>query len=263
MSKQIPRFAFLGCTNYSKTLLLHLIEIQCIPAVIFTIPEEFNISYSKNKVKNFNFANLHEIAIEYSIPIYEVESKTGMRLEGYHEVFTKMGIRFILVLGWYYMVPKSVRESLEYGAWGIHASLLPKYAGGAPLNWAIINGETEAGVTLIRLDDGVDDGDIICQKSFKIDSSDTIKEVYSKAEHSSKLVLSEILSDMESVEFTPQDKSAIEVCPQRSPNDGELDLSQSAEDLYNFIRAQSSPYPGAFIRTMDGRKLIIESARLE
>lgn len=263
MSKQIPEFAFLGCTNFSKSLLLHLIESQCIPAVIFTIPEEFNISYSNDRVKNSNFANLHEIAIEYSIPIYEVESKTGMRLEDYQEVIFKMGIRLMLVLGWYYMIPKSVRESLEYGAWGIHASLLPKYAGGAPLSWAMIKGETETGVTLFRMDDGVDDGDIICQKSFIIDPDETIKEVYLKAEQSSKLVLSEILRDMESVEFTPQDKSAIEVYPQRSPNDGELDLSQSAEDLYNFIRAQSSPYPGAFIRTMDGRKLIIESARLE
>ena len=92
MSKQIPEFAFLGCTNFSKSLLLHLIESQCIPAVIFTIPEEFNISYSNDRVKNSNFANLHGIASEYSIPIYEVESKADMRLEDYQEVLSKKEI---------------------------------------------------------------------------------------------------------------------------------------------------------------------------
>jgi len=104
------------------------------------------------------------------------------------------------------------------------------------------------------MNDGVDDGDIISQRSFKIDSHDTIREVYSKAEQSSKLILSEVLSDIESVQFTPQDKSSIEVYPQRTPDDGELDLNQTAQELYNFIRAQSSPYPGAFLRTVDGRK---------
>jgi len=66
-----------------------------------------------------------------------------------------------------------------------------------------------------------------------------------------------------SIVFTPQDKEKIKIYPQRKPDDGELDLTKSAEELYNFIRAQSSPYPGAFIRTKDGKKLIIEKARIE
>jgi methionyl-tRNA formyltransferase len=263
MSNRVPTFAFLGCTNFSKTLLLYLIEQNFIPAAIFTIPKKFNISYSENKVINSNFADLQAIAKENSIPIFEVESKAGMRLEDYQEVISEIGVELMLVLGWYYMIPRSVREPLTYGAWGIHASLLPKYAGGAPLGWAIIKGETETGVTLFRMDDGVDDGDIIAQRSFEIDFNDTIKDVYFKAEVSSKLILSDVLSDIRAVKFTPQDKSEIEVYPQRRPDDGELDLSQSAEDLYNFIRAQSSPYPGAFIRTVDGKKLIIEESRIE
>jgi methionyl-tRNA formyltransferase len=263
MSNKVPVFAFLGCTQFSRALLLHLIKNQYIPAVIFTIPEEFNISYSNSKVRNSNFANLNEIANQNSIPIFEVESKNGRRLEDYKEVIHKMGVELMLVLGWYYMIPKSVRLHLVYGAWGIHASLLPKYAGGAPLNWAMIKGEKVTGVTLFKMDDGIDDGDIISQRSFKINYKDTIKDVYLNAEETSKLLLSDILSDISAVRFTPQDKSEIEVYPQRSPDDGEIDFNQSAENLYNFIRAQSSPYPGAFIRTVDGRKLIIESARIE
>ena len=263
MSKKIPNFAFLGCTNFSKSLLLHLIDNHFPPAAIFTIPKKFNISYSKNKVINCNFADLSGIAKANSIPFFEVESKPNTRLEDYHKVIFELGIELLLVLGWYYMVPRSLRESLKYGAWGIHASLLPKYAGGAPLSWAIIKGEKASGVTLFRMDDGVDDGDIIEQISFEIDFKDTIKDVYLKAEAKSKSILFNVLSDIGKVKFTPQKKSKIKVYPQRSTNDGELDLSQSAEDLYNFIRAQSSPYPGAFIKTVDGRKLIIEKARLE
>ena len=72
----------------------------------------------------------------------------------------------MLILGWFYKVPKSIRDLSKLGAWGIHASLLPKYAGGSPLTWAIINGEKQTGITLFRLDDGIDDGDIISQKNF-------------------------------------------------------------------------------------------------
>lgn len=263
MPKQVPVFALLGCTKFTESLLLHLIDKHFLPAAIFTIPKKFNISYSKNKVINSNFSDLSGIAKANSIPIFEVESKAGMRIEDYQKVISELGIELILVLGWYYMVPRSVRESLTYGAWGIHASLLPKYAGGAPLGWAIIKGETETGITLFRMDDGVDDGDIIDQMSFEIDFRDTIKDVYLKAESASKLILSNLLNDIGKVKFTPQNKSEIKVYPQRSPEDGELDLNNSAKDLYNFIRAQSSPYPGAFIRTVDGKKLIIETARIE
>ena len=256
-------FAFFGATNYSKKLLLFLIKNDFFPRAIFSIPEEFSISYSDNKIKNSNYANLETVANKYNIPYYEVDSVEGKRLKDYSSVIEELNLDLILVLGWYYMLPKSIRSACKYGAWGIHASLLPKYAGGAPLNWAIINGEKETGVTLFRMEDGVDNGDIIAQKSFTIDYEDTIKEIYEKATKASKEILLDVFSDIENVKFLPQDKSKIEVYPQRKPEDGELDLTKSAIEMYNFIRALSDPYPGAFIKTVDGKKLIIEKARIE
>jgi methionyl-tRNA formyltransferase len=161
------------------------------------------------------------------------------------------------------MVPKKIRDIATYGTWGIHASMLPNYAGGAPLVWAIINGETETGVTLFKLDDGVDDGDIIEQEIIVIENVDTIKEVYEKVIIVSKTILLKALKNISKIVFKPQDKSKIKVFPQRKPQDGELDLTKPAQEIYNFIRAQSSPYPGAFIKTSDGKKLIIEKARIE
>ena len=87
----------------------------------------------------------------------------------------------ILVLGWYYMLPRKVREKAALGCMGVHASLLPMYRGWAPISWAIINGETETGVTLFHLEDEVDSGDVVAQESFAIDREDTCATVYEKA----------------------------------------------------------------------------------
>lgn len=252
-------FAFFGTTNYSKELLLFLLEKDLVPKVIFSIPQEFNISYSNEKVKNTNYAELKSISNKYNILYYEIDSVNGKRTKDYETIIKELNLDLILVLGWYYMIPKSIRELAKYGAWGIHASLLPKYAGGAPLNWAIINGEKQTGVTLFRMEDGVDDGDIIAQKSFSIKYEDTIKEVYDKATIASKQILAEILNNIKNVKFTPQDKNKIEVHPQRNPQDGEIDWNKSAVEIYNFIRAQTLPYPCAFSIINDRAIKIIDS----
>ena len=255
------KYVFFGATNYSKALLLFLIDNNIIPTAIFSIPREFNISYSKKKVINSNYANLKGIANNYKIPHYEVDSVKGKKMMDYFKVIRSLNLDLILALGWYYMIPKKIRGLAKYGAWGIHASLLPKYAGGAPLNWAIINGEKETGVTLFRMDDGVDDGDIIIQKSFPIKYEDSIKDVYEKATVVSTKILKQTLQNINGVKFEPQDKSKIKVYPQRTPEDGAINLSQSSKDIYNFIRAQSSPYPGAFCE-YEGEKMIIWDAEL-
>jgi len=257
------KIIFLGTTKFSFELLKHLCVNNLKPMMLFTMPEEFSISYSHEKIKNFNYCDLIPFCDEEKIPVYQVDSGINTRLTDYYQIISELEPDVILVMGWYYMVPKSIRMLAKYGAWGIHASLLPKYAGGAPLVWAIINGEKETGITLFRLDDGVDDGEIITQKTISIQENDTIKEVYDRVTLASKDVLIEVLSKKEKITFTPQDKSKIEIWPHRTPNEGEIDLSRSTKEIYNFIRAQSEPYPGAFIKTIDGFKLIIEKVRIE
>jgi methionyl-tRNA formyltransferase len=205
---------------------------------------------------------LRPIAEKYNIPFYEVDALPGKRIGDYYDIIKEIEPDLILVMGWYYMVPRRIRELARHGAWGIHASLLPKYAGGAPLVWAMINGEKETGITLFRLGDGVDDGDIIEQKSFVIEFEDTIKEVYEKANEAAKDILVKSLGQIERIMPKPQVESQIEIYPQRRPEDGEIDLKKTALEIYNFVRAQSSPYPGAFIKTVDGKRLVIEKARV-
>jgi methionyl-tRNA formyltransferase len=257
------RFAFFGATNYSRELFLYLVDSGHIPVVTFTIPKEFNISYSESKVNNTNYGDLRQISEQLNIPCYEVDSVEGKRMRDYESMVQDLNLDLLLVLGWYYMVPAKIRTLAKHGCWGVHASLLPKYAGGAPLSWAIIKGEKETGVTLFRMEDGVDDGDIISQVAFSIGENDSIADVYLKATETSKRILDEVLNNIDDIQFHPQDKMAIEVFPQRKPEDGEIDLAMPATDLKNFIRAQSSPYPGAYIKTSDGKKLIIDSCHIE
>nr|WP_321266954.1 methionyl-tRNA formyltransferase [uncultured Sulfurimonas sp.] len=256
-------FAFFGSTSYSKKLLEALIENDYIPSVIFSIPKEFGISYAKEKIINSNFADLSELATKYNIPYYEVDSSNGKRIQEYKQVLQELKLDLILVLGWYYMLPKEIRDLSKNGAWGIHASLLPDYAGGAPLNWAIINGEKKSGVTLFKFDEGIDSGDIIKQQAFDIAYTDSIKEVYEKAYLASKDVLLNVLKNIQNISYKPQDLKQQKIYPQRKPLDGKINLDMSSHELYNFIRAQSSPYPGAYIVTSDNKKLIIEKARIE
>lgn len=254
---------YLGATKFSEEVLKHLIKNQIHVHTVFTTPQEFKISYSKEKVKNFYYSDLSTACSENGINLVSVDANNGQKLSDFSRYFEEQKPDLLLVMGWYYMVPKKIRDLTRLGAWGIHASLLPEYAGGAPLVWAMIKGETETGISLFRLDDGVDDGDIIAQEKFPIEDSDTIAEVYAKATEASKDILIRTLLSPDSITFKSQDKSKIKVFPQRSPEDGEIDLNLSSKDLYNFIRAQAPPYPGAFIRTKDGKKLIIESCRLE
>lgn len=254
------KIVFLGSTKFSEELLNALIKYHFEIAAIFTIPQEFTVR-GNEKVVNNNFADLTTTAQQQNIPLYYVDENN--KLGNYENIIKEINPDIILVLGWYYIVPKTIRDIPKYGACGIHASLLPKYAGWAPLVWAIINGEKETGVTFFQFDDSVDGGDILAQKSFEIEYYDTIKEVYDKATNKSIEILVSTLPQIENIQFKHQDKSKLEIWEKRTPSDGEIDFSKSSLEIYNFIRAQSNPYPGAFFKTVDGKKLIIEKARIE
>jgi len=253
---------FLGCTKFSEEILRHLLSMENLEIIaIFSIPENFDISYSEKKVNNSNYADLSGYAKRAGIDYFLINSSKGDRITDYRSQISKYNADVMLVMGWYYMIPESVRSLIKNGAWGIHASLLPKYAGGAPLVWAIIEGEKESGVTLFRFEDGVDDGDIIKQRKFTIEPTDTIREVYDKATVASKSILTEIVTSGQ-FQFTPQNKTEIMVYPQRSPKDGEIDWGWSSVRINDFIRAQTRPYPGAWT-IINNKKVTIWDASIQ
>lgn len=252
------KIVFLGCTKFSEELLASLIKNSFEISAVFTIPKEFTVMKGE-KVVNNNHVDLSNITNKKNIPIYYVDE--NKKLSSYEKVIKDINPDIILVLGWYYIVPKIIREIPKYGACGIHASMLPKYAGWAPLVWAIINGEKETGVTFFKFDNSVDGGDIIAQEKFDIDIVDTIKEVYKKATEKSSEILINILPVIETLKFKKQDKSELQIFNKRTPKDGKINWNNKSKDLYNFIRAQSLPYPCAF-STIDTKILKIIDSKI-
>ena len=167
-----------------------------------------------------------------------------------------------LVVGWYWLLRKELLEKVPDGWLGIHASLLPKYRGGAPLVWALINGERITGVSLFYLDEGMDTGDIVMQVPIAVGPYDTIADALERANAASVQMIREVylLVLRGTAPRLPQDESAATYAAVRQPVDGRIDWNRAAIELHNFIRAQTHPYPGAFCLAPSGRVMRVWSA---
>ncbi|MFM8315578.1 MAG: methionyl-tRNA formyltransferase, partial [Deltaproteobacteria bacterium] len=245
------KLIFLGGTYFSEKMLEALFDAKADIRAVFSIPQKFEIrtkTHSKTtEYINTNYADLDSMARERGIPSYIVNGGSNS-LERYRGVFEEIKPDIILVLGWYYIISQTIRSLAKVATLGIHASLLPKYAGGSPLVWALMNGEKETGVTLFRMDDGIDTGDILKQKSIPISFEDDIQSLYEKVIFESRNLLISGLSELASgtAQFIPQDKKQGVPFPIRKPEDGAIDWTQSSNQIYNFVRAQTRPYPCAF-----------------
>lgn len=257
------RTVFLGASRLGYECCRALLASGKEIAHIFTLPETFSIKYAgedRRAVKNALHADLRELGVEFGVPVTEVNGKLG----GHEAAFKALAPDFILAIGWYHMIPSPILKLPPKGTAGIHASLLPKYRGNAPLVWAMIEGERETGVSFFYFSEGVDEGDLIGQKAFPIEREDTIAEVLAKATEASIELLLETYDAIArgTLESVPQDHTMATVYPPRKPEDGEIDWAWPAERIRNFIRAQTRPYPGAFA-IIEGKKVTIWDASVE
>ncbi len=170
-----------------------------------------------------------------------------------------------IVVGWYWIIKPDILNKVRRGILGLHASLLPKYRGFAPLVWQIINGEKESGITLFYFDAGMDAGDIVGQKRFKIKEKDTINDVLSKANCSSIELIDTFLPLImnDTHHRKKQDHKKASYCSRRRPEDGHINWHLSNKEIHNFIRAQTHPYPGAFSIYKDKKIFILKSKILK
>jgi methionyl-tRNA formyltransferase len=211
---------------------------------VITAPRVFSISYRPDGVTNVLHADVEACAQGHGIPVETL--RTSMSDPVLFETVRGWNPEGLLVAGWYHMVPKSWRTLAP--AYGLHASLLPDYSGGAPLVWAMINGEKRTGITLFQMDDGVDSGPIVAQAIEPILPDDTIASLYSRIEERGLELLSVALPSLAigSLKLRLQDENRRRVFPQRKPDDGVIDWCQDAAVIDRFVRAQTKPYPGAF-----------------
>lgn len=169
----------------------------------------------------------------------------------------------MIVYQWRSLIPKNILEIPKRGCICVHEALLPKYRGFAPVNWVVINGEEETGVTLFYLNEDTDSGDIIAQRAIKISKNDTAHDIYKKAAELSVLLLKEHHDDILSGKAPRKkqdDAKATYGCP-RTPEDGRINWEKSNEAAHNLIRGLSYPYPGAYC-IYKGEKVVIQKSSL-
>ena len=152
------------------------------------------------------------------------------------------------------MLPPEILAKARKGAFNMHGSLLPKYRGRAPVNWAVLKGETETGATLHEMTAKPDAGRIVDQERVPIGPDDTAAEVFSRVVDASETVLRRSLKNLISgkAKLIPQDLSLGSYFGARKPEDGRIDWSKSAREIHNLVRAVAPPFPGAFT---DGMKI--------
>lgn len=155
-----------------------------------------------------------------------------------------------IIFSFYYrnLIKQPILDIPPAGCLNLHGSLLPKYRGRCPINWVLINGEKQTGVTLHYMTPRPDDGDIVCQKEVTIADQDTSRSLHQKAAEAASVMLDEILPRIKegTVPRTPQDHSQATYYGGRRAEDGEIDWTASAREVRNLVRAVTRPYPGAF-----------------
>jgi methionyl-tRNA formyltransferase len=154
-----------------------------------------------------------------------------------------------IVAGFSHILPNDILEIPRYGFWNLHAGRVPKYRGGSPLNWQMINGEVRAGLSILKMTPGIDDGPILSSASFKIAHTDTISDLHIRANQLFPLLLIPLLSNPSKSLHNSKVQSRIggKYWHQRNERDGQIDwINSNSQQVYNFVRAISKPYPGAF-----------------
>jgi len=186
-----------------------------------------------------------ETAIRLGIPVVQPTAiKHNAEFRGQLE---SLGPDAIIVVGYGRIIPLWMIDLPRFGNLNLHASLLPKYRGAAPIQWAIANGETVTGVTTMRIDAGLDTGDILMQRDMPILPDDTAETLAPRLASVGAELMVETLRGLEGgqVRPTPQDNSEATLAPILTKEDGRMDFSRTASDLFNRMRG-FRPWPGAF-----------------
>ncbi|MBR5485632.1 MAG: methionyl-tRNA formyltransferase [Oscillospiraceae bacterium] len=199
------------------------------------------------------------LAQEKGIPVYQPEKmRDGQALE----ILKELAPELIVVVAYGKILPKEILELPKYGCVNVHASLLPKYRGAGPIQWSVINGEKETGVTTMYMAEGLDTGDMILKMSTPIGEEETAGELYDRlavlgAECISQTI--ELIAQGKAPR-EPQDDSLSSYAPMLSKETGKLDFTRSAKELHCLIRGVS-PWPGAYT-TLGDKNLKVHSAKL-
>jgi methionyl-tRNA formyltransferase len=203
------------------------------------------------------FRSVRALATERGIPVFapeRIDDAWVTRLRAWDPDF---------LFSFYYrrLLPAAALATARHGAFNLHGSLLPRYRGRCPVNWVLIHGEQETGVTLHHMVAKADAGDIVAQRAVPIALTDTAQSLYGKLTAAAAVLLREVYPQLcaGTAPRRPQDHARATTFGGRRPADGRIEWGRGALDVFNLIRAVTHPYPGAFTHWR-GRRLFVWSA---
>ena len=188
-------------------------------------------------------------ALDAGVPVLQ---PPRLRDAGWPERLRALGADVAVVVAFGQILPEAVLEAPARGSINVHASLLPRYRGAAPIAWAIIRGETETGITTFQMDRGMDTGAVLMREATPIASDETAGELSARLARLGAEVLLRTLDELDALAPTPQDHALATLAPRLRKEDGWLRLAEPACELVNRVRG-CNPWPGAAVATPAGR----------
>jgi methionyl-tRNA formyltransferase len=248
-------------TRKAVVFAYHTVGVKCLEALTqagFEIP--LVISHEDNPNENIWFESVAEFCKKHHIAIITPENASGA------DLYAKIAaIEPDYIFSFYYrhMIPMSILNLAKIAPLNMHGSLLPKYRGRVPINWAILHGETQTGATLHVMEEKPDAGDIVSQKTIQIGADETAFELFNRVADTAVDTLKDVIPDLLAGHFPRRPNRLQEgsYFGGRKPEDGRIDWNQPTNQVYNLVRAVAPPYPGAFT-DVAGRRWVVAEARL-
>lgn len=250
------RIVFMGTPDFAVPSLKALVEAGHEVCGVFTQPDK-----PKNRGMKLQQPPVKEYALSIGVPVFQpVKLRDGEALGILRELAPDM----IVVAAYGKLLPVDILELPRLGCINVHSSLLPKYRGAAPINWAILNGEDETGVTIMYMAEGMDTGDILAQAATPIDISENAAQLFERLAHLGAELLIKTVEQISagSVRAVPQDDSLSSHAPMLSKELSPMDWGRTARQLHDQVRGLY-PWPAA-TTVLDGTRCrILRTALLE
>jgi methionyl-tRNA formyltransferase len=244
------RILFYGTPEFSLPTLEALLTHHQVGAVV-TQPDK-----PAGRGRHLQAPPVKERALAAGIPVLQ---PPRLRDPGWPERLAEVDADVAVVVAFGQILPKAVLDVPRRGSINVHASILPRYRGAAPIAWAIIRGETETGITTFQMDPGMDTGDVLLTESTAIGADETAGKLSARLSVIGARVMIRTLEQLDSLTPHPQDNSLATMAPRLKKDDGALRLAEPARDLVNRVRG-CNPWPGAALMTPAGRLLIWRAA---
>jgi methionyl-tRNA formyltransferase len=248
------KLVFCGTPRFAVPTLQRLVEAGFPVQLVVTQPDR-----PKGRGMEVAFSPVKQCALGLQLPITQPEKIKNN--EEFREQLVALKPDAIIVVGYGRIIPQWMLDLPRLGNINLHASLLPKYRGAAPIQWAIATGETVTGNTAMRIDAGLDSGDILLQQEIAIAPNDTAETLAPKLSAPGAELMVETLRGLQAGTITPrpQDHAKATLAPILKKEDGRIDFHRAAEQICHRLRG-FTPWPGAFT-TFRGKNLQVWSAR--